>query len=394
MPPKKEEVKKLPLGRPGNTLKMGIVGVPNVGKSSTFNLLSKLSVPAENYPFCTKDPNKAKVYIKDARFDKLVSIFKPKSAVEATIEVVDIAGLVKGASEGAGLGNAFLSNIQAVDGIYHVVRGFDDEEIIHTEGEVDPVRDLEVISEELMKKDQQFLEKRLDTVEKDIARFNSKQAKEEKETLDKVKALFDKGIWVKDGTWSAKDIEILNEHLFLTAKPVIYMVNLSEKDFKRKGNKWLPKIKEWVDKACPGPIIPYSVTYEQALLEKSEKEEETKAEDDSKKPTDANLSMVPKITKTGYKMLDLIHYFTAGEDEVKCWTVRDGTKAPQAAGVIHTDFEKGFICAEVMKYEDFIEFGSETEVKSKGKLKTQGKEYIVCDGDIMHFKFNAPSSKK
>mmetsp|Transcript_40887 Transcript_40887/g.47532 ORF Transcript_40887/g.47532 Transcript_40887/m.47532 type:complete len:394 (+) Transcript_40887:40-1221(+) len=393
MPPKKEEVvKKAPLGRPGNTLKMGIVGIPNVGKSSTFNLLSKLSVPAENYPFCTKDPNKAKVFIKDPRFDKLVSIFKPKSAVEATIEVVDIAGLVKGAAEGEGLGNAFLSNIQAVDGIYHVVRAFEDEEIIHTEGEVDPVRDLEVISTELIKKDLQMLNKRLDTLEKDIARFNNKQAKEEKETLDKVKAMLDNLQWVKDGTWSAKDIDILNEHLFFTAKPVIYMVNLSEKDFKRKGNKWLTKIKEWIEKNCPGPIIPYSVAYEQALLkEVEEQNEESKTAEATKKHTE--LSMVPKITKTGYKMLELIHYFTAGEDEVKCWTVRDGAKAPQAAGVIHTDFEKGFICAEVMKYDDFVELGSEAEVKAKGKLKTQGKEYVVQDGDIMHFKFNAPSKK-
>lgn len=393
MPPKKEEVKKAPLGRPGNTLKMGIVGLPNVGKSSTFNLLSKLSVPAENYPFCTKDPNKAKVYLSDPRFDKLVSIFKPKSAVEATIEVVDIAGLVKGASEGAGLGNAFLSNIQAVDGIYHVVRGFEDEEIIHTEGDVDPIRDLEVISGELIKKDQQFLTKRLDTVEKEIARFNSKQAKEEKETLDKVKAMLEKDQWVKDGTWSAKDIEILNEQLFLTAKPVIYLVNLSEKDFKRKGNKWLIKIKEWIEKSCPGPIIPYSVAFEQAVLEQTlagKADEESKGGDGKKAP---EMSMIPKITKTGYKMLELIHYFTAGEDEVKCWTIREGTKAPGAAGVIHTDFEKGFICAEVMKYDDFIELGSEAEVKAKGKLKTQGKEYVVQDGDIMHFKFNAPSKK-
>jgi obg-like ATPase 1 len=392
MPPKKEEVKKPPLGRPGNTLKMGIVGIPNVGKSSTFNLLSKLSVPAENYPFCTKDPNKAKVYLKDPRFDKLVSIFKPKSAVEATIDVVDIAGLVKGAAEGEGLGNAFLSNIQAVDGIYHVVRAFEDEEIIHTEGEVDPVRDLEVISGELIKKDQQYLNKKLDTLEKDIARFNQKQAKDEKETLDKVKDMLEKQLWVKDGTWTLKDIEILNEHLFFTAKPVIYIVNLSEKDFKRKGNKWLTKIKEWIEKACPGPIIPYSVAYEQALLAEYTKGEETKTDEEAKKYND--LSMITKITKTGYKMLELIHYFTAGEDEVKCWTIRDGTKAPGAAGIIHTDFEKGFICAEVMKYDDFIEYGSEVECKNRGKLKTQGKEYVVLDGDIMHFKFNAPSSKK
>jgi obg-like ATPase 1 len=391
MGPKKEEVKKPPLGRPGNTLKMGIVGIPNVGKSSTFNLLSKLSVPAENYPFCTKDPNKAKVYLKDPRFDKLVDIFKPKSAVEATIEVVDIAGLVKGAAEGAGLGNAFLSNIQAVDGIYHVVRAFEDEEIIHTDGEVDPVRDLEVISGELIKKDMQYLVKKLDTLTKDIARFNQKQAKDEKETLDKVKDLLDKEIWVKEGTWSLKDIEILNEHLFFTAKPVIYIVNLSEKDFKRKGNKWLTKIKEWIEKACPGPIIPYSVAYEQALLAEYTKGEETKTDEDAKKHAD--LSMITKITKTGYKMLELIHYFTAGEDEVKCWTIRDGTKAPGAAGVIHTDFEKGFICAEVMKYDDFIEYGTEVETKSRGKLKTQGKEYVVLDGDIMHFKFNAPTKK-
>jgi obg-like ATPase 1 len=393
MPPKKEEApKKLLLGRPGNTLKMGIVGIPNVGKSSTFNLLSKLSVPAENYPFCTKDPNKAKVFVKDARFDKLVSMFKPKSAVEATLDIVDIAGLVKGAAEGEGLGNAFLSHIQAVDGIYHVVRAFDDDEIIHTEGDVDPVRDLEVISTELILKDKAQLVKRLDTLEKDIARFNQKSAKEEKETLDKVKILLDKDLWVKDGDWNAKDVDVLNEHLFLTAKPVIYLVNLSEKDFKRKANKWLVKIKEWVESHGGGPIIPYSVAYEQKLL--AEAEEETKTDGEKKDEGAASLSMMQKIIKTGYKLLNLIYYFTAGEDEVKCWTIREGTKAPQAAGVIHTDFEKGFICAEVMRYDDFIEAGSEIECKARGKLKQHGKEYVVQDGDIIHFKFNTPSSKK
>ena len=234
MPPKKEEIpaKKPLLGRPGNSLKMGILGLPNVGKSTTFKILSKLHVLAENYPFCTIEPNIAKVNVPDPRFDTLCKIFKPKSQVPASLTVIDIAGLVKGASDGEGLGNAFLSHIQGVDGLFQVVRVFEDTEVTHVEGDIDPIRDLEIIKDELIKKDLQILEKKLDDLNKVIARSNDKRSKEEKETLDKVKQILESGKWIRQGDWSINDIEILNAHLFLTAKPSVYLVNLSEADFK------------------------------------------------------------------------------------------------------------------------------------------------------------------
>jgi len=373
-----------------NTLKMGIVGLPNVGKSSTFNLLSKLNVPAENFPFCTIDPNIAKVSVPDSRFDKLCEMWKPKSQVPAVLNIIDIAGLVPGAHEGAGLGNAFLSHISGVDGIFQVVRAFESEEITHTEGDVNPVRDLEIINHELIQKDLQQVAKRTEELDAKIKRNNDKDAKEEKEILEKVKTILEAGQWVRTGDWKAKEVEILNTLLFITSKPVVYLVNLTIRDFKRKGNKWLLKIQEWVTKNGGGQIIPYSVEYEQFLFDCKEKKEENKEHEI--KPDSP--SMMTKIIKTGYKTLDLIYFFTAGEDEVRCWTVRNGAKAPQAAGVIHTDFEKGFICAEVMKYEDFVEAGTEAECKAKGKLRQQGKEYVVNDGDICFFKFNVTTTGK
>lgn len=234
MPPKKEAApeKKVLWGRPGNTLKMGIVGLPNVGKSTTFNLLSKLTVPAENYPFCTIEPNLAKVHVHDPRFDKLVEMWKPKSQVTATLSILDIAGLVPGASKGEGLGNNFLSHIREVDGIYHVLRAFENPEIIHTENEVDPIRDLKIISDELRFKDIEIAEKRLEECLHKINKQNDKNAKAEKELLDKVKSVLESGKWIRQEDWSAKDVEELNKHLFLTAKPVVYLVNLSSEDFK------------------------------------------------------------------------------------------------------------------------------------------------------------------
>lgn len=389
MPPKKkgeEEEKVVLFGRMGTNLKCGIVGLPNVGKSTFFNVLTKTSMAAaENFPFCTIDPNESRVPVPDARWDFLVEHHKPASKVPAFLNVVDIAGLVKGASEGQGLGNAFLSHIKACDALFHLCRAFEDPDIIHVDSEVNPVRDLETINEELRLKDEEQFEKVFAEVERKWNR-GEKQVKAEFESLKKVQqVLVTEKRHVRFGDWSANDIEVLNKYLFITSKPMIYLVNLSEKDFIRKKNKWLPKIKEFVDKNDPGAmIIPFSGGFEQRLVEQESDEDRAKYIEDTK-----CASALDKIIVQGYKALQLCYFFTAGPDEVKAWTILKNTKAPQAAGRIHTDFEKGFIMAEVMKYADFKEQGSEAGVKAAGGYRQQGKNYVVEDGDIIFFKFNA-----
>lgn len=339
--------------------------------------------------FCTIDPNKAKVEVPDHRFNKLVEVYKPKSKVPASLNILDIAGLVKGASQNQGMGNAFLSHIQSVDGIFHVIRAFDDEEVLHYEGDIDPIRDLDIIHGELIEKDKAFFSKNLEELEKKLKRKpDEKEVKFEKDVLDKVIALYEKGINVRDAEWHFKEIDVLNEYQFFTSKPVVYLVNISEKDYITKKNKYLGKISAWVNSHGGGKIIPYSVAYE-SKLEKASPEEREKIIKES-----AAESALGKIITSGYHSLDLIHYFTGGEDEVKCWTIRKGTKAPGAAGVIHTDFERGFISAEVMKYDDFEAFGGEAGVKKEGKVRTEGKNYEVVDGDIIYFKFNVSDPKK
>lgn len=394
MPPKKkggEEPKpeRLMLGRFTHNLKMGIVGLPNVGKSTFFNTLTKQSIPAENYPFCTIDPNEARVPVPDDRFEWLCEHWNPGSKVSAYLDVWDIAGLVKNAHQGEGLGNSFLSNIQAVDGIFHMCRAFSDAEVTHVEGEVNPVRDLEIIFDELRLKDIERLDKLLPDAELKVTRAGNKCPKELKvnrDTLVKAKdCLEEKRKPLRTIDWTNAEVEVLNTHLFLTAKPAIFLVNLSEKDYVRKKNKWLAKIKEWVDAHSGELIIPFSAALEEKVMELEINE--------GKEASDAYLkelgvsSALPKVVKTGYKGLRLIYFFTAGHDEVKCWTIRSGTLAPGAAGTIHTDFEKGFVCAEVMKFTDFKEHGNETAVKAAGKYKQQGKLYRVEDGDIIFFKF-------
>lgn len=379
-----ESEKTLLLGRLGTNLKVGIVGVPNVGKSTFFNVLTASQASAENFPFCTIDPNESRVPVPDERFDYLCKYHKPASKVPAFLNVVDIAGLVKGASEGQGLGNAFLSHIKACDAIFHLCRAFENEDVIHVEGDVNPVRDIEIINEELRLKDLEYVETHVEKLARFVERGDKKD-KPEYETLCKVKTLLsDKKQPVRFGQWTGTDIDCLNKHLFLTAKPVIYLINLSETDYIKKKNKWLGKIKEWIDTNDAGAIaIPFSGAFEAKLIEMPE--DERKAFLDQNKATSA----LAKIITTGYKALNLCYFFTAGEDEVKAWTIQKGAKAPQAAGRIHTDFEKGFIMAEVMKFDDFKELGSEAALKAAGKYRQQGKTYVVEDGDIIFFKFNA-----
>jgi len=393
MAPKKgDELDRKPLiGRIGTNLRIGIVGVPNVGKSTFFNVLTKSAAPAENFPFCTIDPNESRVPVPDERFDFLCEYHKPLSKVPAYLNVVDIAGLVKGASEGQGLGNAFLSHISACDAIFHLCRVFEDPDVTHIEGEVDPVRDLDIITEELRLKDEEKLLQNLEKLEKTYVRGGDKKLKQEYDSMMKIKQLLmdEKKKCLRFADWNAHDIEALNKHLFLTSKPVIYLVNLSEKDFIRKKNKWLIKIKEWVDKNDPGAtIIPFSGGFESKLMEMDDAERKAYEEEQKCK------SNLDKIIVQGYKALQLEYFFTAGHDEVKAWTILKGTKAPQAAGRIHTDFEKGFIMAEVMHYKDFKEEGSEASCKSAGKYRQQGRNYGVEDGDIIFFKFNAGAGLK
>eukprot|EP00922_Rhytidocystis_sp_ex-Travisia-forbesii_P069588 GHVS01103912.1.p1 GENE.GHVS01103912.1~~GHVS01103912.1.p1 ORF type:complete len:391 (+),score=50.98 GHVS01103912.1:177-1175(+) len=332
------------------------------------------------------------MHVPDDRFKFLCKHFHPKSEVSATLSIFDIAGLVPGAHKGDGLGNAFLSHIQAVDGIFHVVRAFDDGDIVHSEGEVNPVNDLETISSELRLKDIERCDRLIDDAQKSLNRNAKDKHKQfELEVLKKARCWLDEK-WVSEGNWKTQEVEVLNEHQFLTAKQVVYLVNMSEKDFSRQKNKWLAKISSWVEENQPGPVIPYSASFETNLLAR-----ETEAEKEQyMKEIGVQKSMVEKIIRTGFSALNLIYFFTCGEDEVKCWTIRQHTKAPQAAGTIHTDFERGFICAEVYKYTDLVDLGSEAALKAAGKYQHKGKEYVVDDGDVIFFKFNvtATATKK
>ncbi|RWA06224.1 hypothetical protein EKO27_g8882 [Xylaria grammica] len=371
MPPKKAAVEeKVLLGRPGNNLKAGIVGLANVGKSTLFQAITKCSLgnPA-NFPYATIDPEESRVIVPDERYDWLCEKYNPKSRVPAHLTVYDIAGLTRGASTGAGLGNAFLSHIRAVDAIFQVVRCFDDAEIIHVEGDVNPVRDLDIIGEELRTKDIEFTEKAIENQKK----------------KDAFLAWLNDGKDVRKGNWSPKEVEVINTLFLLSAKPVVYLVNLSEKDYTRKKNKHLAKIAEWMKENAAGdPILPISVCFEERL---------TRFESDAEAAEECkNLgieSALPKIVTTMRKALHLRSFFTTGTDEVRQWTIREGTKAPQAAGVIHTDFEKTFIQAVVYNYSVLREVGDESEVKAKGKIMTKGKDYVVDDGDILLIKAGA-----
>lgn len=387
MPPKKkgaqEEAKPL-LGRFGTSLKIGIVGLPNVGKSTFFNVLTKSAIPAENFPFCTIDPNENRVAVPDERYDWLCDFHKPASKIPAFLNVTDIAGLVEGASDGEGLGNKFLSHITACDGIFQMLRAFDDDDVSSHDGSVDPIRDLQTILKELRLKDIEYLKGQVIAVEKTI-RGDKNKAVELEHVKKFLKHVDEDEKHIRFGAeYSALEIETLNKHFLLTAKPMLYLVNLSEKDFIRKKNKWLAKIKQWIDENDPGgQLIPFSAAFETKATDMDPAEFKTYCEEVKVE------SCLPKIIKAGFSLLQLEYFFTGGKDEVRAWTIQKGSKAPQAAGKIHTDFEKGFIMAEVMKFDDFKEHGSENGVKTAGKYNQCGKEYVVNDGDIIFFKFNA-----
>lgn len=389
MPPKKKGAQEKPilLGRPGNNLKSGIVGLANVGKSTFFQAITRcpLGNPA-NYPFATIDPEEARVIVPSDRFNTLCGLYKPKSEVPAYMTIYDIAGLTKGAHAGEGLGNSFLSNIRAVDAIYQVVRCFEDPEIIHIMDEVNPVADLEIIKDELRLKDIEFANKHLEGIDKITKRggqsLEVKQKKEEAELVKRIIQLLEDGHRIANQKWTQKEVEVINSMFLLTAKPCIYLINLSERDYVRKKNKSLLKIKEWVDANSPGDvIIPLSVSMESALSTM-----ETDEERDAYCKEIGAVSALPKIITTMRQKLDLISFFTGGADEVREWTIRRWFTAPQAAGTIHGDLERTFILAQVTKYDDLVELKDESAVKAAGKLLLKGKDYYVEDGDILFIK--------
>ncbi|RZA02619.1 MAG: redox-regulated ATPase YchF [Sphingobacteriaceae bacterium] len=363
-------------------LQCGIVGLPNVGKSTLFNCLSNAKAQAANFPFCTIEPNVGVITVPDERLTKLTELVQPKAIVPNTIEIVDIAGLVKGASKGEGLGNQFLGNIRTTNAILHVLRCFDNDNVIHVDGSVDPIRDKEIIDTELQLKDLDSIEKKIQKVEKMAKTGGDKDAKKTFEVLTVLKAHLLEGKSARTAPVAEEDKEYFADLQLLTAKPVLYVCNVDEAAV-NTGNAYVEKVKAVAKEENAGVLI-ISAQIEAEIAELESFEERQMFLDDM----GLTESGVNKLIKEAYKLLNLATYFTAGVQEVRAWTITQGFTAPQAAGVIHTDFEKGFIRAEVIKYDDFVKYGSEAACKEAGKLSVEGKAYVVEDGDIMHFRFN------
>lgn len=362
-------------------LKCGIVGLPNVGKSTLFNCLSNAKAQSANFPFCTIEPNIGVITVPDPRLNKLAELVKPQNLVPTTVEIVDIAGLVKGASKGEGLGNKFLGNIRETDAILHVLRCFDDDNVVHVDGSVDPIRDKEVIDFELQLKDLETVESRAVKVKK-AAATGDKDAARASAFYAKVKETLEQGKSARSIELEESEVPLMQELQLLTAKPVLYVCNVDEGAVKA-GNHHVEKVRAAAEAEGAG-VMMIGAGIEADIAELEDAEERQMFLED----LGLDEPGVAKLIRAAYELLDLQTYFTAGVKEVRAWTVKRGSTAPEAAGVIHTDFQKGFIRAEVMKYDDFVGLGSEAAVKEAGKLGVQGKEYIVEDGDIMHFRFN------
>ena len=360
---------------------MGIVGLPNVGKSTMFNAITKAGAECANYPFCTIEPNVGVVAVPDERLQKLAEIYHPQKVTPAVIEFVDIAGLVKGASHGEGLGNKFLSHIREVDSIVEVVRCFEDTNIVHVDGSIDPIRDIETINLELVFADLETIEKRIDNVKKKIKA--DKKYAQELEVLEKVKEWLSQGKPTRTMALNEEEKEILKDAFLLTMKPILYIANVSEEQLSNAENdENVKKVKEYA-KQENAAVIPLCVKIEEELasLEGEDQKEMLEA-------LGLEESGLDKVIKTSYDLLGLMSFLTAGEPEVRAWTIKKGTKAPQAAGKIHSDIERGFIRAEIISYDDLIKEGSVAAVKEKGLMRLEGKDYVMQDGDIVLFRFN------
>ena len=363
----------------------GIVGLPNVGKSTIFNALTAAGIEAANYPFCTIEPNVGMVSVPDSRLDKLATLAKTKRTVYAQMVFVDIAGLVSGASKGEGLGNQFLAHIRQVDAIAHVVRCFEDENIVHVSGSIDPIRDMEIINTELILADMDTVDKRLKRTQS-MAKSGDKTAKEQALILEEIQKILDSGRPARtlkmDTSLEDSAVRLQKEICLLTAKPVLYVANVKEEDI-LTGNQWVEKLKERVASEEQAPVVLISGAIESELSGMGPAEQLEFLQDMGLQESGLN-----RLIRAGYKLLGLTNYFTVGEKETRSWTIPVGCKAPQAAGVIHSDFERGFIRAEVIAYEDYILCGSEAVAKERGLWRLEGKDYVVQDGDCINFRFN------